>query len=1154
MYQCIYIYMSSGSMNKADILAKLKIKNIPVSQNKVTVVFPSQQASQEKPINVKTKIVDKSKSSIFDRDSFLKKIADIKKESINELNLSPEVTEKIDKGDGVSKKVEEEKKSNPNPKTKAKKKIIIVEDEKVKPTDVETIDIISGNTTEVNPAVTSEDKEHEEEIIIKKPVKRRTKKPSEIIPQGPISMIKIGDIEIESRFEKKDPSVLISASAYYLNNREVFTNFITSLFGKYKQDILTDTEGASCDYDPDAPFSLMTHQKIVRDYINLYTPYRGILLFHGLGSGKTCSSIAIAEGMKSQKKVIVMTPASLRMNFIEELKKCGDGIYHKNQFWEFIDTNVEPELIDTLSVVLSISPEFIRKNGGAWLVNMKKKSNFDSLDSNERKSLNIQINEMIGNKYTFMNYNGMRKSHLNVLTNNGKKNPFDNTVIVIDEAHNFVSRIVNKLTKKEKTLSGELYEYLLSAQNVKIILLSGTPIINYPNEIAILFNILRGKIKTWSLKLSISSDQKVSQEFFKSMFKSTILGGNIMDFMEYKSTSTTLVITRNPFGFVNKTESDIYKGVRIGDRGEIDDDSFLQLVTKILIKNGIKVITGGVNIESYKALPDKIDDFKAYFINETSKGVKNMNLFKRRILGLTSYFRSAQESLMPKYNKSTDFHVIKIEMSDFQFGIYEEARIEERKLEKSNAQRQGKKSQNVEDDESVSTYRIFSRSFCNFVFPRPEVRRPMPKEGDLSSAISSKLDEDDLDALTNEEKLDNIDGRYEADDLLGDESTAQSKKKDKALYDRKIVEALKTLSDNKDKYFSPEALELYSPKFLNIIENVKDIDHKGLHLIYSQFRTLEGIGILKLVFDANNFVQFKIKKMGESWQLNMTQEELANPNKYALYTGTETSEEKEIIRNIFNGDWKYVPPAIESKIKQMGINNMYGGIIKALMISASGAEGISLKNVRYVHITEPYWHPVRIQQVIGRARRICSHKDLPEALRTVEVFLYLMTFSKKQLGSDNAIELRLKDTSKTDGVTPLTSDEALYEIATIKENINMDILEAVKESSIDCSLHSKVGSTEQLKCFTFGTVNPNKFSHYPSISEEEMDTSTDKNKTTIKWKAVVVPIEGINYAFNKETSEVFDLESYKLGNVVQIGKLVKIKGNPDQYKLERLAN
>ena len=77
----------------------------------------------------------------------------------------------------------------------------------------------------------------------------------------------------------------------------------------------------------------MGHQKIVRDYISTYSPYRGVLLFHGLGSGKTCSSVAIAEGLKSDKQIIVMTPASLRTNYIEELKKCGDDIYKKNQFF-----------------------------------------------------------------------------------------------------------------------------------------------------------------------------------------------------------------------------------------------------------------------------------------------------------------------------------------------------------------------------------------------------------------------------------------------------------------------------------------------------------------------------------------------------------------------------------------------------------------------------------------------------------------------------------------------------------------------------------------------------------------------------------------------------------------------------------------------------
>ena len=82
--------------------------------------------------------------------------------------------------------------------------------------------------------------------------------------------------------------------------------------------------------------------------MNLYTPYRGLLLYHGLGSGKTCTSIAIAEGMKTTKKVVVMTPASLKMNFFSELKKCGDDMYKKNQYWEFVSIEGRPDYLGIL--------------------------------------------------------------------------------------------------------------------------------------------------------------------------------------------------------------------------------------------------------------------------------------------------------------------------------------------------------------------------------------------------------------------------------------------------------------------------------------------------------------------------------------------------------------------------------------------------------------------------------------------------------------------------------------------------------------------------------------------------------------------------------------------------------------------------------------
>ena len=108
--------------------------------------------------------------------------------------------------------------------------------------------------------------------------------------------------------------------------------------------------------------------------MNLYTPYRGLLLYHGLGSGKTCTSIAIAEGMKSNKRVFVLTPASLKMNFFSEMKKCGDDLYKKNQFWEFVSIDGNPDYVGILAKSLSLSTNYIHERGGAWLVNVNKES------------------------------------------------------------------------------------------------------------------------------------------------------------------------------------------------------------------------------------------------------------------------------------------------------------------------------------------------------------------------------------------------------------------------------------------------------------------------------------------------------------------------------------------------------------------------------------------------------------------------------------------------------------------------------------------------------------------------------------------------------------------------------------------------------------
>ena len=952
----------------------------------------------------------------------------------------------------------------------------------------------------------------------------------------------IKNTKIKNRIPPLKPNVLIKASEYYLNNRENFINFINKLFIPYKELLLKEEKDIedgkikiSCQEKSGTEFSLLTHQKIVRDYINIYTPYRGLLLYHGLGSGKTCSSIAIAEGLKNNKEIMVFTPASLRENYIDELKKCGDFIYMKNKFWEFINIELYPDHLKPLSNLLNLSEEYILEKNGAWVMNKKEEPNYDKLSFEKQQLINEQINKMISMKYKFYSYNGMTRKIYNILTQNDSINPFHNKIIIIDEAHNFISRIVNKLNRPS-SISIKLYNFLMDAENCKIIMLSGTPIINYPNEIGVMFNILRGYIKSYLFKIN-STKTNLSKEYFESILKTGGIYKHV-DFIFFNIKNKQLIITQNPFGFFSynaNTKKQEYQSEKI------NSEIFKNKIISILNNNNIK-FDNKDNVINYKAIYDNFDEFKKMFINDNNT-IKNNTLLKKRIVGLTSYFRSAQEQLMPRYDES-HFYVQKIPMSDFQFGIYEEARVNERNQESKNKKNKAKKMGAQKDDiygDSVSTYRIFSRAFCNFVFPSPEIKRPMPNKDEKIETVLDKIDNN---GVLKEDIIDNVDISQRINDEDGDfqEEDIENMQKDKDAitdntYQKRILESLEMLSKNAEKYLTPTSLQKLSPKFLNILENIQDPDHKGIHLLYSQFKSLEGIGIFKLVLKHNNFIEFKIKKNSSGeYILNVDPKDYGKPM-YASYTGSETKEERDIIKNVLNSNWKFVPKNILKEIQKISPNNFFGEIIKVLMITSSGAEGISLKNVRYVHIMEPYWHPVRIQQVIGRARRICSHSDLPKEYQDVHVILYLMTFTDEQVNSDSAIELRLKDKSKLNQKLVLSSDEFLYEISNIKEKINIDILRNIKESAIDCSIHSRSSSSEKIKCFSIGNALHENPMYIPNINYEEKDKDLKINQKEVALK--LFKIRNQNLALDKDTNDVYDYDAYKKGELLFLGKFIQ---------------
>ena len=371
--------------------------------------------------------------------------------------------------------------------------------------------------------------------------------------------------------------------------------------------------------------------------------------------------------------------------------------------------------------------------------------------------------------------------------------------------------------------------------------------------------------------------------------------------------------------------------------------------------------------------------------------------------------------------------------------------------------------------------------------------------------ILKKANKNEITKDINNDNEGEIEGDEVLDEIGGD------------TYKERINDAIRYIKEHSNDYLTVEALQINSPKFLHILENIIDDSYLGLHLIYSQFRTLEGIGIFSLVLEKNGFARFKIKKNSLSnWVIDISEEDKGKPT-YALYTGTETKEEKEIIRNIYNGDWEDVPTSISNELKELSQNNNMGEIIKVLMITSSGSEGINLKNTRYVHIMEPYWHPVRLEQVIGRARRICSHKNLPIALQTVEVFVYLMIFSQKQLLSNDAIELKRHDLNKLEPKVPVTSDQLLYEISEIKGNLTNQLTYIIKQSSFDCYIYSNG------KCLNFGDSTNKSFSYVPDYSNQQNDITSQMNKKKIEWVGKLIPINGVDYVYRRMSASLFNI-------------------------------
>ena len=216
--------------------------------------------------------------------------------------------------------------------------------------------------------------------------------------------------------------------------------------------------------------------------------------------------------------------------------------------------------------------------------------------------------------------------------------------------------------------------------------------------------------------------------------------------------------------------------------------------------------------------------------------------------------------------------------------------------------------------------------------------------------------------------------------------------------------------------------------------------------------------------------------------------------RYIMYSGDASIAVRQILINLFNCRLDKLPPKIATVLRETqmirdapreGLGNLTGQLCRVFMITGAGAEGLSLRNVRTVHIMEPYWNKVRTDQVKGRAVRICSHSDLPydkdptKNERTVEIYTYQSVF-------DPAMEIDETIMKKDEG---RTSDEHIFGLASAKEAVSSDLLNLVKSGAVDCELNQSEND-EGLMCYALdGTMN--EFLFDPRL-EEDKETSDQK--------------------------------------------------------------
>ena len=254
----------------------------------------------------------------------------------------------------------------------------------------------------------------------------------------------------------------------------------------------------------------------------------------------------------------------------------------------------------------------------------------------------------------------------------------------------------------------------------------------------------------------------------------------------------------------------------------------------------------------------------------------------------------------------------------------------------------------------------------------------------------------------------------------------------------------KTLSDKKQA-LNNFRRNLLSQNFNNskdVLEYIKPFSTKFSKIIEL---TLLSDGP---VFIFSNWLAYGVEPLSiilEACGLSSFEKNNDKPKFFVWSSETKTKDKDNILinnaRNTFNS-----------------VKNSDGSLLKVILGTRSVMEGVSFKNVKQVHITDPWWNESRIEQILARASRYCSHSNLSVEDQYVDIYRHYSVLPVKCPDRDDDVNRMLIDIKKSNVerfaiFSCLSIDQKLLQTSIKKDYINTDINKLLKSCSVDSELN-----------------------------------------------------------------------------------------------------